>query len=145
LDDLTGRRPDRILLRRQHWQEMLDDVRVRQSEEACGLVAGSGESSTAVIPMTNALHSRVRYRLEPAEQLAAFLKIDENDWELLAIYHSHLEGLPKPSQTDIAEVTYPDVAYLIWARSMDRQWVCRGYRISEEHTREIEVAVIEDE
>ncbi|NIN95959.1 MAG: hypothetical protein GTO49_13495, partial [Anaerolineae bacterium] len=39
--------------------------------------------------MTNADHSPVTYRLDPEEQYRAFTEIEEEGWELLAIYHSH--------------------------------------------------------
>jgi hypothetical protein len=41
--------------------------------EACGLVAGQPGRGVAVFPITNELHSPVRYRMDPHEQLAAFL------------------------------------------------------------------------
>jgi proteasome lid subunit RPN8/RPN11 len=123
---------------------MLDDVQNRLSEEACGLVAGEGKTSAAVIPLANDLHSRLRYRLDPHEQFEAFKKIDENGWVLLAIYHSHLESYPRPSPTDVAEATYPETIYLIWS-NIEGRWECRGYQITEGNYQEIRVDVIDDD
>jgi hypothetical protein len=64
---------------------MLDDIGKRNLEEACGLVAGVGQTSLAVYPVTNILHSPVRYRMDPEQQLKYFNLIDENQWHLLAI------------------------------------------------------------
>ena len=65
------------------------------------------------LPITNELHSPVRFRMDPAEQLQAFLQFESQGLDLLAIYHSHPNGPPHPSPTDIAEFTYPGVLYLI--------------------------------
>jgi proteasome lid subunit RPN8/RPN11 len=143
LDILREQPASRIYLQRRHWQEMLADVELRRDEEACGLVAGRDGASTAVFPLANTLHSRVRYQLDPIAQFDTFRKIDEKGWELLAIYHSHLQGLSKPSLSDITEATYPEVAYLIWSSSSD-SWECRGYRIAAANAKLLPVILIED-
>ena len=78
--------------------------------------------------MTNTLHSAVRYRMEPLEQLAAFEAIDAQGWQLVGIYHSHPAGPEQPSPTDIAEAYYPEAVYLIWFRRAG-VWECRGFSI----------------
>ena len=62
-------------LRRIHWQMMLDDITERDLEEACGLVAGVDQTSFEVFPVTNILHSPVRYRMDPEQQLKYFNQI----------------------------------------------------------------------
>lgn len=104
--------------------------------EACGLVAGQPGRGVAVFPITNELHSPVRYRMDPHEQLAAFEQIDEHDWELLAIYHSHPDGPSAPSQTDVAEAYYPEVAHLIWSCQTEG-WRLRAFTIEQGAIREI--------
>jgi len=83
-------------------------------EEGCGLLFGRGQCVERVVPIQNALHSPVRFRLEPQAQLAAMQGADEQGLELLAIYHSHPRGPDHPSATDIEEAAYPQAAYLIW-------------------------------
>ena len=119
---------------------MRSDVNDRAPEEACGLVAGLDDSSTAVFPITNLLHSQVRYRMDPQEQLAAFQWIDDHHWTLLAIYHSHPQGPHGPSRSDVAETTYPGVIYLIWSR-LREAWDCRGYLIQGGEVTEVLVLV----
>lgn len=143
MDILKSLPPKEILLQRSHWQEMLADVTRRAGEEACGLVAGKGVTSLAVIPMANVLHSPVRYRLDPEEQFEAFRRIAGNGWELLAIYHSHLDGPPGPSPADIAEATYPETIYLIWFRK-GGFWDCTGFLISAGRIQAVVVSVIDD-
>ena len=119
---------------------MLADVNERAMEEACGLVGGKDQTSTAVFPVINILHSPTRYRMDPEEQLRVFNQLDENQWELLAIYHSHPNGPPGPSPIDVAEAMYPGVIYLIWFRQSS-QWECRGYLIENGVVDQVQIVV----
>jgi proteasome lid subunit RPN8/RPN11 len=112
----------------EHWEQMLEDVTRRAPEEACGLLAGLGNSILAVIPVNNMLHSPVRYRMDPQEQLNAFQSIEASNWELLGIYHSHPHGPEGLSLTDIDEAYYPDSALLIWS-GRSGAWECRGFQL----------------
>ncbi len=131
---------DKLILRPEHWGKMLADVKERSMEEACGLVGGKDHTSMAVFPVTNLLHSPTRYRMDPEEQLRVFNQLDENQWELLAIYHSHPNGPPGPSPIDIAEAMYPGVIYLIWFRQSS-QWECRGYLIENDVVIKVPIVV----
>jgi proteasome lid subunit RPN8/RPN11 len=135
---------NKLYLRRSHWQLMQADIQERNLEEACGLIAGVDQTSLAVYPITNILHSPVRYRMDPEQQLEYFNQIDENQWELLAIYHSHLHGPPGPSQIDIAEATYPGVIYLIWS-PMRGEWDCQGYLIENGQVDQVPIYLIDGE
>ena len=122
------------------WERMRAHVNREAPEEACGLVAGTGNRAAQVFPITNQLHSPTRYRMEPKEQLAAFNEMDAEGWELLAIYHSHPYGPARPSVTDVDEAYYPDSFYLIWSRRNDA-WDCLGFLIQDEKIRQIEVVL----
>jgi proteasome lid subunit RPN8/RPN11 len=115
-----------LYLNTAHWAQMEADVRAKAPEEACGIVVGQGNHSRLVIPVTNILHSQYRFRMEPKEQLSAFLLAEEKRLEILAIYHSHPQGINKPSATDFEELTFPGIIYLIWYIGAT-QWNCRGY------------------
>jgi proteasome lid subunit RPN8/RPN11 len=118
-----------LFLKPDHRSQMEIDVRVRSPEEACGIVAGRGNHSELVIPVTNILHSVTSFRMEPKEQLNAFLLVEERGLDILAIYHSHPDGIEKPSFTDFKELTFPGIIYLIWYKVVER-WNCRGYLMS---------------
>lgn len=112
--------------------EMQAQAKRLESQEACGLIGGTIQGNVyyarAIFPVTNKLHSAVRYRMEPREQLAAFEAIDAQGWQLVGIYHSHPAGPAQPSLTDIAEAYYPEAVYLIWFRRAE-VWECRGFSI----------------
>jgi proteasome lid subunit RPN8/RPN11 len=115
-----------LYLDKTHWAQMEADVQVKAPEEACGFVVGAGNRSRLVIPITNNLHSQSRFRMEPKEQLNAFLLAEEKGLDILAVYHSHPQGINKPSATDHEELTYPGIVYLIWYIAGER-WRCQGY------------------
>ena len=115
-----------IIIASEHWAQMQADVASRFPEEACGLVAGAGNRSSLVIPVTNTLHDPHRFRLDPQEELNAFLLAEEKGWEILAVYHSHPHGIFRPSPTDFAELAFSEIIYLIWYQEAD-QWCCLPY------------------
>ncbi len=99
--------------------------------EACGLVAGSGDRAAAFLPVTNELKSPVAFRMEPQEQLNAFLWMEARSYDLLAVFHSHPHGPESPSPTDIAEFYFPGTASLIWTPASLRAFLIDQERFSE--------------
>lgn len=131
-------------LKYKHYERMLNDVRSRTPEEACGLVAGLNRQSEKIYVITNMESSPYRFRMAPEEQLLAFNDIESRKLELLAIYHSHPNGPISPSPTDITEFAYPETVYLIWSR-VDSDWICRGYQITDRDVREVPVKILGNE
>jgi [CysO sulfur-carrier protein]-S-L-cysteine hydrolase len=119
---------DALWLTREHWLQMQEHVQRSLPEEACGLVAGRDGLSLAVYPVDNILHSPVRFHMDPVQQVRILSHLDDNELELLAIYHSHPQGPAHPSETDIAEAYYPEAAHLIWSL-VGSQWTCDAFRI----------------
>ncbi len=115
------------------YQQILDDIQSRAGEEACGLVIGVGNHARIIIPVTNVLHSPSRFRMEPEEQLKAFLLAEQTESEILAVYHSHPFGISRPSATDIEELTFPGIVYLIWFQAVN-QWYCRAFWMKDQVT-----------
>ena len=115
-----------LILTPKQWEQMQADVSTRATEEACGLIAGRGNRSEIVIPVTNILHDPYRFRMDPKEELNAFFLAEQNGWDIIAIYHSHPQGIQTPSLTDHTELTFPGIIYLIWYQDANG-WQCRGY------------------
>jgi proteasome lid subunit RPN8/RPN11 len=115
-----------IYLTPDQWEQMEKDVEAKVPEEACGFAVGIGNVARLIIPVTNSLHDPYRFRMDPQEQLNAFLLAEEKGWEILAVYHSHPHGISMPSATDYKELTFPGLIYLIWYQDAN-QWRCRGF------------------
>lgn len=115
--------------------EMRAHVLTCLPEEACGLLGGQMDGGRAtvnvVIPVENTLHSPVRFRMDPREQLRAFNRLEVLGLELVGIFHSHPTGPDAPSATDLAEFYYPGVAFLIWSPGGEG-WQMRAFRITGE-------------
>jgi len=138
--------PRSIEISQTDMQHMHRDVAQRAPEEACGLLSGQSEAGVyrvaAVIPTTNELHSPVRYRIDPQEQIAAFNQIDAQGLELVGIYHSHPAGPSFPSAIDIAEAFYPEAAYLIWSAPTG-EWLCHAFLIQDQRVMRLEISVFD--
>ena len=97
---------------------MLADVKQAHPAEGCGFLAGqaiAGEGhATHCLPLVNELRSPTAFRTEPRSVLRAFRTLREQNWELVAIYHSHPSSAPIPSRQDLAENSYgPDIPWVI--------------------------------
>jgi proteasome lid subunit RPN8/RPN11 len=141
--EMTEQLPDYLVLSEELWNIMLVDVIKHTPEEACGLLGGKGRKVVEVIPVTNVLHSPIRYRMAPEEQLVAFNYLDQLDLDLIGIYHSHPAGPQVPSETDLKEAYYPDAVYIIWHRLGD-DWTCRGFILDRDDPAEIPLKIVSD-
>ncbi|MEW6059985.1 MAG: M67 family metallopeptidase [Actinomycetota bacterium] len=109
--------------------------------ECCGLIAGRNGAPVKVFALRNADASPSSYRLDPEEQLRVFEQIDEEGWELLAIYHSHTHSEAYPSETDRRLAFYPDASYLVVSLSDRQRPAVRAFRILEGEVVEEELTV----
>jgi proteasome lid subunit RPN8/RPN11 len=133
-----------LLIPGNNWQEMLDHVQRCLPEESCGVAGGVFHKQTAridiILPVVNQLHSPIRFRMEPAGQLAAFRAIEERDLELVAIFHSHPSGPQIPSLSDMAEFYYPGVLSLILTPlAIENEWCIRAFHITSSQFNEVAV------
>ena len=103
-----------VFFSRALYQSIVDHAHSVHPEECCGLVA-SDQTGTPVrvIPMTNILHSPVRYQMDPVEQFSVGKSLRLEGMSLWGIYHSHPISEPYPSVVDINLAYYPDVFYLL--------------------------------
>ena len=124
---------------------ILAQIDAERPNEACGLLAGTGGDVRRVYPVENVAHSPTVYEMNPAGQIAAFLELEAQGWELSGIYHSHPAGPAVPSPTDIAKAYYPDSVYVIISPNARGAWQMRGFEIDGEQVREVLVAVRQGE
>lgn len=108
---------------------MIEHARAGFPNEACGLLATKDNTVVRVYTLQNADASPVNYRLDPQEQLKAMLEIDDEGWELGAIFHSHPRTRAYPSETDKALAFYPDALYIILSLAREDAPDVRAYRL----------------
>ena len=100
-------------------QAMVDAI-VAQSRdeypnECCGVIlgpVGSGKA-TRLKPMFNNAMSPTFYEFDSKDLLALYREVDDNDEEIVVIYHSHTETEAYPSRTDIAIAGEPGAHYVL--------------------------------
>lgn len=86
---------------REHLDEMIAHAREDAPNECCGMVAAKDGEAVRVYRAANAAASPYRYEVDSRDQLRIEMEMDDECWELGAIYHSHTRSDPYPSQTDI--------------------------------------------
>ena len=92
-----------------------EQSRAEYPDECCGVILGPAGSDKALRhkPMRNAAHSPTFYEFDPKDLLALYREVDNNDEEIVVIYHSHTETEAYPSRTDIAYAGEPGAHYVL--------------------------------
>ncbi|MDW7652183.1 MAG: M67 family metallopeptidase [Bacillota bacterium] len=120
--------------------QMLVQCKQDAPAEACGLLGGAdGRSGTRIFPLENMDACAQSYRMDAKAVLAVMKKLDEENMELNAIYHSHPATPARPSKVDIAQAYMP-VVYLILSLCGEEP-VLRGYTIDEGDVTEVPVEI----
>lgn len=129
-----------LTLARKFYKAMQQHVSAVMPEEGCGLLAGRNGIVKTVIPITNVLHSPVRYNMHPKELIQAFYDFDAQGIDLVATFHSHPAGPTHPSETDLREYAYPEALMLIWAPE-GSNWYLNGFKINSSGFEQIAIFV----
>jgi proteasome lid subunit RPN8/RPN11 len=95
------------------YDELVEHARSDFPYEVCGLLAGVDGRMTAHYRIPNAARSMTFYNMDPTAMLRAMNEMDDHEWDLLGIYHSHTHTEAYPSATDIELAFYADAVYLI--------------------------------
>ena len=126
----------RLLIPGELQDAMLKHVISCLPEEACGMIGGQKDRAQVVLPAVNELHSPTAFRMAASDLVKHFYRLEAQNLDLIAIYHSHPNGPVVPSNQDLREFNYPGVCYLIWA-PMDENWQMKGYCLDRKEYREI--------
>lgn len=111
------------------WQEILDHLQTDSPREGCGLLGGDKEGVKSHYPGTNIYENPNKgYRLDPHDQFRIMKEMRQKKEELLAIYHSHPQGPPEPSPTDLELAYSPEVYNLIISLARPEYPLVRNYR-----------------
>lgn len=125
----------------QIFEAMLVHLQAGYPLEACGILAGPPGRVVCQYPIDNILASPVAYEMDPRQQIAAMIDLEERGWEMTGIYHSHPTGPERPSPTDVAQAFYPDSVYVIVSLADRERPVARAFRIENGRFTEILLVV----
>jgi proteasome lid subunit RPN8/RPN11 len=121
--------PTPIRIRREILARLLHEARRNPEIECCGLLAGTGDVITDLLPARNALSSPTAYEIAPEELFRLFRRMRELGLDHLGIYHSHPVTDNVPSPSDIARAYYPETAYFIISPRQDAPRPVRAFEI----------------
>lgn len=117
---------------------ILSQAQQSPNNEICGLIGGRDGHAEHCYPVDNAaLDQARRFQMDPREQIEAMRQMRDNDEALIAIYHSHPRAPALPSETDLAEASYPEAVYLIISLNTVGVLEMAAFRIKDNQANEI--------
>jgi [CysO sulfur-carrier protein]-S-L-cysteine hydrolase len=136
-------------LPRDYYDEIIAHAREDAPNECCGIIAGSNGDATKLYRAINAAASPFRYEVQPKDLLRINRDIDDHDWDVFGIYHSHTHTQAYPSGTDVRLAFYPEAYYiLVSLGDPDKPDVSpnnpdvRAYRIVDEKVTEETIEIV---
>jgi [CysO sulfur-carrier protein]-S-L-cysteine hydrolase len=126
-------------------RQVIDHAAAEYPKEACGIIGGSDGRALKLYRLANVDPDPImRYNADPKELKRAQDDIYDQDWDIVAIYHSHTHSPAFPSPTDVDRAFYPEASYIL-VSLMDRQSPdLRAFRIIEGKISELEVVETQD-
>lgn len=119
---------------------LLAHAQQNPGREVCGLISARDGAPLRVYPVVNVADDPARlFRMDPRGQIDALRTMRENGEELFAIYHSHPDAPPLPSQRDLEEAGYPEALYLIVSLGTKGVLEMRGYRLRDGRMEDVEL------
>lgn len=103
--------------------DVLDAIRTHGEatypEEGCGFLLGAVRDGVNHVHSIRRVDNRQatnrthRYAITPDDYRAAQREAAENGLDIVGFYHSHPDHPAQPSETDLAEATFPGYTYAI--------------------------------
>lgn len=123
--------------------EILTQASRHPGVEICGFLSGRGDTANRCFPVANvAVDAHCGYEMDAAGQIDAMRGIRQAGDDVVAIYHSHPEGLAAPSRRDVQEASYPDAVYLIVSLGTKGVLEMAAFRIEAGQVRDVALELI---
>ena len=99
---------------RSAWAEMAAHAARALPDEACGILLGSPGRIEQALPAANVAPDPARrFEIDPAALIAAHRAAREGGSPVIGYYHSHPDGLARPSAIDRAMAAHDDAVWAI--------------------------------
>jgi len=97
--------------------DIINQAKIAYPKEMAGLLIGKNKNLIDLfLPVENSAKDNSTFIFEPNSYLKQLKFIEKNNYNLIGIIHSHPQGSPYPSTTDIEHWYYPELSY--WIISM---------------------------
>ncbi len=124
-------------------QGFVDEIIAHALEDApnecCGIIAGPDGRAEKLYRARNAEASPYRYKVDDKDLFRIYRETSDNDWDFIAIYHSHTASEAYPSPTDVRLAFWPDAYYVLVSTKDPDTPVVRAYRILDGEISEEEI------
>ncbi len=118
-----------LRLRESFLAEMVAHALEDAPNECCGIIAGPNGEAVKLFRAKNAEASPYRYKVDDRDLFRIYNECTDNDWEFLAIYHSHTASEAYPSPTDVRLAFWPEAYYVLVSTKDPAAPVVRAFRI----------------
>ncbi len=142
--------PFRLCLSRPLFEDLLRHAQAEYPLECVGLLGGvilPGEATQGRVmrryPLVNIAQSKVLFEADLKDLLAVESDLRNQQWQLLAIYHSHPTSEPIPSRTDLERHVQENVVCLIVSLK-GSQPTARAWWLTPENYQEAEWEIVEE-
>ncbi len=132
-----------LVISREFVKQMVTHCTACYPNEACGILAGTGNRVTKVYPMSNSEPSPVSYFMEPKEQFRVMKELRQKGLTMAAIFHSHPQSPAFPSVKDVSLAFYQEAIYVIIGLTNPESPEIRAYTIIEEQVREASLRIVD--
>src|SRR3954470_9181151 len=127
------------------YNEMVAHAQEDRPFEACGVLAGSGGTVTGLHRTRNTADLfGVRYEIDPGDFLKINRAIDDDDLDLIGIYHSHPFTRAYPSATDLAQA-WEGLMYVIVSLRDFLRPEARAFTVTDGQVGEQPIEIVDDE
>jgi len=110
-------------------EEMIAHAQEEAPNECCGIIAGVNGDAGKLFRARNSEASPYRYSVDPKDLFRIYRECEDNDWNFLAIYHSHTASEAYPSPTDVRLAFWPEAYYILVSLQDAAKPVVRAFRI----------------
>jgi proteasome lid subunit RPN8/RPN11 len=132
----------KLTISAEHLEQVVDQARQQEPYEICGLMGGRNGQVESIVPIPNASRSpQTSFEMERQAMVDAIIQFQRAGQEVVAIYHSHPQNAAIPSESDIAQATWPDAVYLIVGLSDPDQPDIRAWSIQKGRVQPAELIV----
>jgi [CysO sulfur-carrier protein]-S-L-cysteine hydrolase len=132
--------------------QIIAHAREDAPNECCGVLAGVNGAIEKLYRTRNTEESPYRYSVDPRDLVRIFREVDDNEWSIVGIYHSHTGSAAYPSPTDVrlsenppgsGEPTFPDALYFIVSVAQPDEPVLKAFHIGGGEIREEEIDLVD--
>jgi proteasome lid subunit RPN8/RPN11 len=102
-----------VIVRRAALDAAIAHARETAPAECCGMLLGTPDVVMEARPARNLATDPHRFLIDPKDHIDARREARARAFDVVGFYHSHPHSAAVPSETDLAEASYPHHLYLI--------------------------------